>query len=240
MADNVGDAMRTAAAAYRRFAERAARTDCERATSLAGWTVGDLIDHVAWGAAMEASAVRAAVGLPTAGAPTLDEAVAVFCATAELDVDAGAPIALPAGTVPFGYAAPLFAFEAALHDLDLARALGSGAASTDAALTDAELTDAELAACEIVLGPMLDLVAGPAPEHGVTIDLLGLGAGVRLRAVDGGWRRAVPDGQPPTTTVVGSAQDVVLFACGRIGADAVEIRGERQHAERFKTYFPGP
>jgi len=230
MADPVGGMMRTAAAAYRRFAQRATGTDRDRATRLTGWTVGDLIDHVAWGAALEATSVRAATRLPPAEAPTLDGAVALFAAASDLDVDPGAPITLPAGTVPFGYAAPLFAFEAALHDLDLAWALGA----------DAALLPEELAACEVVLGPMLDLVAATAPEGEVTVDLLGLGDGIRLCSADGGWRRAGPDGQPATTTVAGSAQDLVLFACGRIGADAVEVRGEPQHAERFKTYFPGP
>lgn len=231
MAEDLADPMAVAAAAYRRFAERAVGVDRKQPTRLHGWTIGELIDHVAWGAAMEATAVRAAAGLPEIAAPSLEDAVAAFARAARIEIAADAAITLPAGTVPFAYAAPLFAFEAALHDLDLAHAVGA---------PDVEVPADEVAACEVVLGPMLDLVAAAPPAAGVTIDLIGLGAGIRLHAVDGGWRRAVPEGLPATTTVSGSPQEIVLFACGRIGADAVEVRGDPLHAERFKEYFPGP
>lgn len=238
----VGEALATASAAYRRFADRARGADRARSTRLSGWTVGDLVDHVTWGAAMEADAVRSALGLPGRGvvgvggngpadSSALEDAVATFADVATLDVAADTAVVLPAGTVPAAYAGPLFAFEAALHDLDLAHALGDGAAA---------LSASELGACEVVVGPMLDLVARPAPAEEITIDLLGLGEGLRLRTADGGWQRAVPDDRPATTTVRGSAQDIVLFTCGRLGVDAVSVVGDQRHAERFKDHFPGP
>lgn len=235
---SVGEAMRTASAAYHRFADRAAGADRTLPTRLAGWTVGDLVDHVCWGTRMEADAIRSALNLPPSGGGghALGDAVAAFSEAATLDVAASTAIVLPAGTVPAAYAAPLFAFEAALHDLDLAHALGADSLGAHAET----LTASELGACEVVIGPMLDLVAGPVPAEETTIDLVGLGAGLRLRASDSGWLRAVPDGRPATTTISGSAQEIVLFTCGRIGADAVTVVGEHRHAEDFKNYFPGP
>lgn len=226
------DPMGTAILAYRRFADRAAGAHRAGPTRLAGWTIGHLVDHVTWGAAMEATALRATRGRSAVEPRTLADAVDAFeDAALTTEVGAATPVILPAGTVPFAYAAALFAFEAALHDLDLRHALGED---------DAELTASELTACTTVVGPMLDLIASEAPEQEVTIDLVGLGDGLRLRASDGRWQRTMPAGGPATTTVTGRPRDLVLFACGRLTASALDVQGEPLHATRFKSYFPGP
>ncbi|MFS3130055.1 hypothetical protein ACLM5J_16765 [Nocardioides sp. Bht2] len=233
--ETVAAALATAAAGYRRFADRAATAPRGLATRLGGWNVGALIDHVCWGSAMEAAALCAAAGrhAPT-DSRSLEDAVAAFTDAARIPIAASSAVTLPTGTVPAAFAAQLFAFEAALHDLDLAEALGA---------TGTALSADELLACQVVLGPMLDLLGGASPHHAppgeVTIDLIGLGDGLRLAASGGIWHRSVPTGRA-TTTVTGSPDEIVLFACGRLSADDVEVSGERQHAERFKTYFPGP
>ena len=166
--------MTKAARDYRRFERLAESADRGLRTRLEGWTVGDLIDHVAWGAAMEAASVRAAAGAPT-GSPDsgLAGAVTAFADVVGLDVPAATPVALAAGTVPMGYAAPLFAFEAALHLRDLEHALTGAEHPLDAE---------DLAACAVVLGPMLDLVAGAVPSGDpVVLDLLGDGQQIRLK-----------------------------------------------------------
>lgn len=225
--------MRTAIAAYQRFSARCPEADRDRPTWLDGWTAGDLIDHVTWGAAMQAAAVRSAAGLPATDpvGPTVEEAIAAFEQAAEIRVDPGIPVTLPGGTVPMAYAAALFAFEAALHAADL-----------EHALTDhvSPFTDEELTACEVVIGPMLDLIASTTPTDDVVIDLIGLGDGIRLSEATGVWRRGVPDERPATTTLTGSSRDLVLFVCGRTDASALRVEGDAEHSHRFKAYFPGP
>lgn len=224
-------AMAIATAAYRRFAALAEDADPNAPTGLADWRVADLIDHVVWGASMEAAAVRTAAGLPPMTvADSLGGAISAFTESATLDLAPDAILRLAAGSVTWSFAAPLFAFEAALHTHDLAHALG----------TATELTPSELAACTVVLGPMLDLIAGPTPEVGVRIDLIGLGSGIRLTATVDGWQRDVPTHDAATTIITGSPAQIVLFASGRAAPDAVQVSGERTHAEAFKTYFPGP
>ena len=236
----MSDPMMTASRAYHRFARLAAHADRARPTRLDGWSVGDLVDHVAWGAAMEADAVRTAVGARgdasvDSATPDLNRAVAAFDRAAHLGADPAVPVAVPAATVAMAYAGNLFAFEAALHASDLAHALTG---------TDPVLDDAELAACEVVVGPMLDLIAGTAPlsETGsdVVIDLVGLDRPIRLSAVGGAWHRGAPDQQPATTTLTGSRQDLILFVCGRADTSTLQVTGVREHAARFKAWFPGP
>lgn len=226
-------AMATARAAYRRFADRAADADPARRTRLRGWTVGDLVDHVVWAAGMEAAALRAAAGgEPPGPAPdTLDDAVTAFERASRQPIDPAAVVVLPAGSAPAAYAAQLFAFEAAMHAADLDHALDGEAPA---------LTDDELLACEIVVGPLLDLLATVVPEDDVVIDLVGLGDGIRLSAAGGAWSRGLPDHRPATTTVSGSPHDLVLFVSGRQDATALRVQGAGEHARRFKTYFPGP
>lgn len=224
--------MRTAAAAYRRFAESAEQADPELPTRLADWRVRDLVDHVTWGAAMEAAAVRTARGLAADPVgPGLAGAVTAFERAARLEVEPELPVTVPAGTVPAGFAAALFTLEAAIHDADLTHALTGH---------QPKLGAEELAACEVVIGPMLDLVGGDVPDDGVVIDLIGLGDGIRLSAVRGSWHRGVPDERPATTTLVGDAQGIVLFACGRLDARELLVQGREEHVRRFKEYFPGP
>jgi len=224
----------TAATAYRRFVREAQGADRSTATRLAGWTVGDLIDHVAWAAAMEADAIRAAVGSPVRPqAAGTTAAVASFEDAATLEIAPDALVTVPAGSVPAVFAAALFAYEAALHAADLAHALGA----------DTVLSADELAAAETVLGPLLDLVAERLPAEPVTIDLIGSGHDIRLSAdpSTGTWTRSVPVAtEPATTTITGSREQIVLFVSGRIGAEALQVTGVGEHAERFKTYFPGP
>lgn len=183
---------------------------------------------------MEAAAIRVAAGEPVSAAETdeadLDEAVADFVRAASLPVEPAVPVVLRAGTVPMGYAAPLFAFEAALHAADLADAL-TGAAPP--------LSPDELTACGAVVGPMLDLIASTAPD-GVVIDIVSESDRIRLTGNEGTWHRGTPSERPATTTIEGSLHELVLFLCGRTGTTSLRVTGDRLHAERFKIYFPGP
>ncbi|MDQ6522119.1 maleylpyruvate isomerase family mycothiol-dependent enzyme [Nocardioides sp. LHD-245] len=233
MTPAVEGALRTASTAYRRFADRCRGVEPTLPTRLSGWTVADLVEHVAWGAAMEAAALRTAAGLPASAPerPDLARAIAAFERAADLEVAPTAPVALPAGTVPLAYAAPLFAFEAALHAADLEHALSR---------RDRPLGAPELEACSVVVGPMLDLLAATVPEEDAVIDLVGLGDGIRLSATGGSWHRGEPDGRAATTTVAGTAHEVIMFVAGRIDATRLDVRGRAEHARRFKTYFPGP
>ncbi|WGX98421.1 maleylpyruvate isomerase family mycothiol-dependent enzyme [Nocardioides sp. L-11A] len=236
MTPAVEDSLRTASTAYRRFADHCRGAESTLPTRLSGWTVAELVEHVAWGAAMEAAALRAAAGLPAPDPerPDLAGAIAAFAQAATLEIDPTTAVALPAGIVPLAYAAPLFAFEAALHAADLEHALTR---------RDRPLDGAELAACSLVVGPMLDLLATRVPAEDVVIDLVGLGDGIRLSATGGtggGWHRGEPDGRAATTTVVGTAHEVVMFVAGRIDPTRLDVRGSAEHARRFKSYFPGP
>jgi len=232
--NEVGHHLSTAVGAYRRFVDRSRGVDPSAPTRLAGWVVRDLIDHVGWAAAMEADAVRTAVGLPIAGRSTdLGESVDSFARICDVIITPDTPITIPAGTVPAGFAAPLFAFEAALHAADL----------DDAAGGDASMTPDEVDACGLVVGPMLDLLAAQVPDDAVVIDLVGLEVAVRLTADPGrgAWVRGTPDpGSAATTTISGSAEQIVLFAAGRIDASALRVDGVTAHADHFKRYFPGP
>lgn len=231
-------ALLIAASAYQRILLRAEGLGIEvreRPTRLAGWTVTDLLDHVTWGAAMEASALRGhahgrAEGHQDQGA--LRRAVASFETAIRLRPDPEAVVSLPTGTIPLSHAAPLFAFEAALHASDLEHALGHAAA----------LTTPEIECCAQIIGPMLDLVARPAATGSRTIDIIGIGTGLRLVGTPGAWHRTAPDSSAATTTISGSAQDLVLFVCGRIAFDAGSLRveGDVESARRFKEFFPGP
>lgn len=258
---SVQDHLTTARAAYARFVRLAEQADLHAPTRLSGWRVSDLVEHVTWGMGMEAAALSGGVtgqsDATSSDAEPGDLAGALgdFERASGQELAADQTVALPAAAVPLAYAAPLFAFEAALHADDLAHAIGE----------DSRLSDAEVAACRIVIGPMLDLVAGVTPlsEAGerVVLDLVmqsAEGSGserMRLSASDQGWRRTAPPDQqapdqqthdqqahdvPATTTITGDERSVILFVTGRLGADALQISGDPVHAERFKQYFPGP
>lgn len=244
------DHLATARAAYSRFVRFAEQADPRATTRLTGWKVSDLIEHVTWGMGMEAAALSggAAGHGDVASRDTalggLAAALEQFEGVSSRELITGQMVALPAASVPLGYAAPLFAFEAALHADDLAHAIGE----------DRGLSDAEVAACRAVIGPMLDLVAGAPPVseagEGVVIDLVLLsvdgtgGDRMRLSASEQGWRRTAPDEpvplEPATTTMSGDERSVILFVTGRIAADTLQVSGDPVHAERFKQYFPGP
>lgn len=224
--------------------------DWSTPTRLAGWSVADLAGHMAWGQALQADAWRklaAGDSSTTAGAPELSTTdptavtAALAAANAELgealaavsddDVAAGV-CAMPYGTLPAGFVLLLATMEAGVHRSDLAAAVGE----------DDGLTDATVAAATAVLGGALPMLGaggdGTAPE-GTSVALQA--PGIELVAVRQaeGWAVAAPEG-PPTTTISGSASDVVLFALGRRPASALQVDGDPVGAERFKAWFPGP
>lgn len=240
------DHLHTARSAYARFVALAEQAvDPEAPTRLRDWNVSDLIAHVTWGMSVEASALMGgAPGRREEASLDLAAALVLFERASRTALADNTMVALPAAEVPFAYAAPLFAFEAALHAADLAHAIGE----------DHRLSDAEVAACRDVMGPMLDLVAATTQsiDRGdlVDIDLIISAEDgreeetIRLSASEQGWQRGVPGqraaaGQA-TTTLSGDVRSVILFVTGRIGADALQVAGDPVHARRFKEYFPGP
>jgi len=232
--DPIHQHLAIAGAAYRRFADRVRDVDPARPTRLAGWSVGDLTEHVAWAAAMESAAIGVASGSPAneVSGHGIDAAVAAFERIVDRPVGADVSVTVPAGTVPAPFAAALFAFEAALHASDLEHAVGG----------DPSLRPEEVEACAVVMGPMLDLLGTQIPGDDVTIDLIGIGDGIRLVADrrNRTWRRDIPDATAADTTIAGRAEDLVLFLCGRTDASSVRVDGDRDLADRFKNYFPGP
>lgn len=240
----VEEHLRTALSGYRRIEARAAALDAadrQRGTRLTGWTAADLLEHVTWAAAMQASAVLSATGTPDGGGPAgqdLAGAVDLLERASRAQLSPQASLALPDGTVPGAFAAALFAFEACVHHADLVHAVDG---------RDPDFTPDELAACSVVLGPMLHLLAtraapaGPPghPGDDLVIDLLGL-ADTRLTRRDGRWHVGVPGVAAPDTTVRGTPDQVVLFACGRLDTSHLQVSGDASHAYRFKTWFPGP
>ncbi|MBB3043479.1 maleylpyruvate isomerase family mycothiol-dependent enzyme [Nocardioides soli] len=225
--------LRVAAAEYERFGTLATGLDPERLgrpTGLPGWRVADLVEHVRRAQLLEA----AALGEPApAAADDLRAARAAFARAVERlgDPDPTRPVELVGGVVVMEVAAPLIAAEAAIHVVDLARALGGPGG----------LGGSALASCAAALGPMLTFVGGlgaPEPEE-TSVELAGRLVDVRLRRTAGRWR---PDRAPGPASVrfAGDDDHLVLLGFGRGGAERLTVTGDRLLATRFKTAFPGP
>jgi uncharacterized protein (TIGR03083 family) len=225
-------------------------TDWSTPTRLAGWSVADLARHLVGGQAMQASAWRhVAAGDSTtmAASPELDATdaaaveAALVAANAELstalgavtdDQSASALCAMPYGTLPAPFVLLLATMEAGVHRSDLAAA----------AADDDTLSELTIEAATAVLGgalPMLGAAGDGTAAPGTSIALRAPGFELAALRSDDGWS-VQPALAEPTTTIVGSASDVVLFALGRRAAASMDVTGDQAGADRFKAWFPGP
>jgi uncharacterized protein (TIGR03083 family) len=219
-------------------------------TRLAGWTVGDLARHLVGGQAMQADAWRhlaAGDATTTATAPdvTAAEPTTVTDAIVAANAALGAALeavsdeqvaegvcAMPYGTLPAFFVLLLATMEAGVHRSDLSAAVGE----------DDTLSPTTIAAAAAVLGgalPMLGAAGDGSAAAGTSVVLRAPGLDLAAVRNDEGWSvEAAP--AEPTTTISGSASDVLLFALGRRPASSLEVAGDAAGAERFKSWFPGP
>lgn len=225
--------LRVAADEYARFGALATGLDPERLarpTGLAGWRVADLVEHVRRAQLLEAAALDEPA---PAEADDLRAARAAFVRAVERlgDPDPMRPVELVGGVVVLEVAAPLIAAEAAIHVVDLARALGRPGG----------LGGSALASCAAALGPMLTFVGGlGAPEQeGTSVELAGRLVDVRLRRTAGRWQPDRTTG-PASVRFAGDDEQLVLLGFGRAAADGLAVTGDRALAARLKTAFPGP
>lgn len=254
--------LRLALLEYQRFAAMLTDpgpVDFERPTRLAGWTVRDLVAHVAWGQTMEAESLRQALGeaadvpLDQVG-PSVEPAVLVAAlhrghaelnrsvesiAEAVADHPDGAGqlghLRLPTSALSAPAAALLFAVEATTHAADLAEALGIPHILTPDALT----------ACIGFTVPLLGFTGslGGGANVGTTLALRGRRLNVRAIRHEQHWRFETDSShQTADATVAGSDEALVLFTLGRlrVDSDQLAVTGNADLASRFKEFFPGP
>jgi uncharacterized protein (TIGR03083 family) len=219
-------------------------------TRLPGWSIGDLAAHLVGGQTLQADAWRhVAAGDAASMASSREltvserEAVteAIVAANAELgdaldavsdDDVANRLCTMPYGTLPASFVLLLAAMEAGVHRSDLAAAVGA----------DDTLSDATIEAATGVLGaalPMLGAAGDGSAPTGTSLVLRAPGLDLGVVRGEAGWS-VEPAPEQPTTTIGGSASDVVLFALGRRDAAAMDVTGDREGAEQFKVWFPGP
>jgi uncharacterized protein (TIGR03083 family) len=214
-------------------------------TALRGWTVEQLVRHVAEVATRQGEAYHRAniavsekpsdapVTVPPerlAGALTI---AASFLANAAQGVDRtdDPAVPMPFAVVPASTADFLLLFEYGFHRFDLDHALhGSAQLSPDVVDTITAL-----------LGITLTAIAAPGgrpPCAHITIEPDNWPA-TMLSWQDGAW--ATTDHPATDTwTVRGSAEAVVRFAFGRPTPNGVVAVRPDEMATAFKTLFPGP
>lgn len=219
-------------------------------TRLTGWSVSDLARHLVWGQRLQADGWRrVAAGDATtiAAAPELTSADqaelvdALVAANAELGEALGAVTdeqaatavcAMPYGTLPAPFILLLATMEAGVHRSDLAAAAGD----------DDLLAETTIEAAAAVLGGALPMLGaggdGTAPS-GTSVVLRSPGLELAALRGDDGWTVG-PAPADPTTTISGTASDVVLFALGRRAPGSMDVAGNPDGADRFKAWFPGP
>lgn len=248
-------AIRTTLAGYERFGalvEDLVDEDLDLPTRLEGWSVQDLVAHVARGQAMEADAARRAVAGDTslAGADEVPSTASFGALNGALkkghkdlssalpdvaELDPATQVTIPAGALPLPGALTLFAVEAGLHASDLAHALDQ----------PHQLREDEVAACVALLRPLLGLSAGhgATASAGTSIELDGETFTERWAAHGSAWApgEALGDGSA-TVTVSGSDEALMLFVYGRIEHtdSRLTLSGAPDTAARFKEFFPGP
>ena len=218
-------------------------------TRLEGWTIGDLAQHLVFGQALQADAWRRlAAGDPSVAAadePTVDDRGALLAALVAASADLGealgavtdeqvasATCTLPYGTLPAPFVLLIATLEAGVHRSDLSAAAGE----------DDTLDATTVEAATAVLAGSLPMLAGAgdgSAPAGTSVVLRAPGIELAALRVGDGWTVGEAPAEP-TTTIEGTASDVLLFALGRCPASALEVTGDPVGAERFKAWFPGP
>jgi uncharacterized protein (TIGR03083 family) len=214
-------------------------------TALRGWTVEDLLRHVAEVATLQGEAYQRArldVSEQPSSAPVmvpterLAAALAIassFLANAVQGIDRAGdpPVPMPFAVVPASTADFLLLFEYGFHRFDLEHALnGSAHLSPDVVDTITAL-----------LGLTLPAIAAPnsrPPCAHITIEPDNWPA-TCFSWQDGAWTTTDQPGTD-TWTVRGSAEAIARFAFGRPTPDAELAVDSGEMATAFKTIFPGP
>jgi len=222
----------------------------ERPTRLAGWTVEDLARHVHWGITLEADGLALAgsrrpgpadgtrlEGPREAIVPALRQASELLVQRLVALADpAPASVPMPYGEVPMELALQVFVMEAVIHGSDLADAVPGTEGAGKTLPPEARAT---CAAVFQAFWPALAAAAVSLPPAGTTIRLAG--PTLRMEATFDGtaWGPAADD---PGVVVMGTDDDVLLYAYGRLPLDPTRltVTGDRELAVRFKEFVPGP
>lgn len=215
---------------------------------LPGWTVHDLLDHVARASGQQAIAIenglRGSDEQPAFPHPeprsvpeVLDALVAgraeLVSALAKLTPDdLGRTTPMPFAVVPTPVATTVAVLEHAYHRWDLERALGEDGYD----LPD----DIAPHALEFMAGFVAAMAAGGTPPSRLlTIALASPDAELRLGFDGTTW---APTDRDSDCTIRGGASDLAMFTIGRVSVDsaALAVEGDTELAANFKTYAPGP
>ena len=214
-------------------------------TALRGWTVEQLVRHVAEVATRQGEAYQRArldvsekpsdapVGVSTERLAAALTIASSFLADAVQGVDrtGDPPVPMPFAVVPASTADFLLLFEYGFHRFDLEHALqGSAHLSPD-------VVDTITALLGISLPAIADRDARPPCAH-ITIEPDNWPA-TCFSWQDGKWTTT---DQPGTDawTVRGSAEAIARFAFGRPTPDGELAVDSGEMATAFKTIFPGP
>lgn len=225
----------------------------QAATRCEGWTVRDLVAHVAWGQRLEANGVAGLVEGRTTPlvpddmtAPGRDEVLAELRSSSQAlldgladrtDADLERLAPMPFGMPPLAVLIQVIAMEVGVHASDLHAALGR----------PSTLAPDVVRATETFLRLFLPTLAAGGPEDGASVSCRLEGATVDLSlAWDGSaWSSvdaAAAGAATSTVTIKGADSDLCLYALGRLGPaldDAgLTVTGDDELASCFRSYFP--
>ncbi|MBI4884722.1 MAG: maleylpyruvate isomerase family mycothiol-dependent enzyme [Actinobacteria bacterium] len=230
---------------------RTLTTDDWARSVLPGWSVLDMLDHVARALAQQAEAFER--GLrgeldppefpnPQAATPAkvIDDLVAgldaLQRALAKLVPESMAALTpMPFGVIPTPVALQIAVVEYGMHRWDLERACGS---------PTYDLSD-DVAAASIAMVPgLLPMLAGRTEQRPAKPAAFQLASpvGAPIVVFDGEQWAPAEATDIPTTVISGSASDLTMFYIGRLNASSagITVAGSQADAEQFKQYFPGP
>jgi uncharacterized protein (TIGR03083 family) len=232
--------------------DRLSPADWATPTRCAGWTVADLVGHVAVIAEAQAEALDRATRhdttvAPTPPPPSQSQAVAALRggrrrladALAALPAEAmGVMVPLPVGLVPMPAALQILGLEYALHRNDL-----------EWALSNQEPLPGDVTATALEgLPSLLPMMAagtgvrtpGERPVHPLGYRLQGRSSTLDVAWTGVSWE--IGRLCDPVVSVAGDDSSVVLFVAGRLPMThpGLRVTGDPGLAARFKRWFPGP
>jgi uncharacterized protein (TIGR03083 family) len=218
---------------------------------LPGWTVLDMLDHVARALVQQAEAfergMRADLEQPefpvpqaTTPSAVLEDLVAAAAAMqrtlAKLTPESlGALTPMPFGVVPTAVALQIAVIEYGMHRWDLERVCGNAAY---------DLADDVAAASVAMIPGLLPMLASRSdrqPERPIAFQLAST-FGAPVVEFDGTAWAAVDATDLTPTVIAGSPSDITMFYIGRLNSNSpgITVTGPARVAENFKRFFPGP
>jgi uncharacterized protein (TIGR03083 family) len=216
-----------------------------RPTRCAGWTVADLVAHLAWGQRLEAAGFAGGAAgqtepvelaaIPLDEPPVLRSSFAEGHAaldaelTALTDADLERLCPMPFGLAPAALLLQIVAMEVGVHGSDLADAVDRPGALADD-VVDATAT---------VLAVFLPALA-TGPDEGADYRFAGDGVDVRFRHDGTSWSTAPAD-SAAAVTFRGSGSDLCLYLLGRGSVEErrLQVDGDLSAAARFRGIVPG-